>query len=110
MATSLDGRIVAEGWPDSTAVRSEYEKIHMQYQADGWICGRVTMESFAKGVRPKSEIDREYKGTTPRSDYKATGDHASFAFAIDASGRLAWRSNDIDGDHVVAVLSERVSD
>ena len=31
-------------------------------------------------------------------------------FAIDASGRLAWEMNDIDGDHVVAMLSERVSD
>jgi 2,5-diamino-6-(ribosylamino)-4(3H)-pyrimidinone 5'-phosphate reductase len=29
---------------------------------------------------------------------------------VDASGRLAWRSSDIDGDHVVAILSERVSD
>ena len=29
---------------------------------------------------------------------------------IDPSGRLAWKENSIDGDHVVAVLSERVSD
>ena len=40
----------------------------------------------------------------------AAGAHESFAFAIDPSGRLAWESNDIDGDHVVAILSERVSD
>ncbi len=32
------------------------------------------------------------------------------AFAVDPSGRLAWQSSDISGDHVVAILSERVSD
>ena len=52
---------------------------------------------------------REYIGP-PREDYIAPGDHESFAVAIDPSGRLAWDKNDIDGDHVVAVLSERVSD
>jgi 2,5-diamino-6-(ribosylamino)-4(3H)-pyrimidinone 5'-phosphate reductase len=46
----------------------------------------------------------------PREDYVAPGEHESVAFAIDPSGRLAWESNDIDGDHVVAILSERVSD
>ena len=51
MATSIDGRIVVDGWPDAPAkaVRREYEKIHEHYGADGWICGRVTMEPFAKG-------------------------------------------------------------
>jgi riboflavin biosynthesis pyrimidine reductase len=29
---------------------------------------------------------------------------------VDSSGRLAWETSDIDGDHVVAILSERVSD
>ena len=46
----------------------------------------------------------------PFDSRRPPGDHDSFAFAIDASGRLAWDTNDIDGDHVVAVLSERVSD
>ena len=40
----------------------------------------------------------------------APGTYESFAFAIDSRGRLAWETNDIDGDHVVALLSERVSD
>jgi riboflavin biosynthesis pyrimidine reductase len=43
--------------------------VHASYESDGWICGRVTMEPFAGGVRPET-----------------------------------------DGDHVVAILSERVSD
>src|SRR5688572_9532603 len=111
MAASLDGRIVVDGWPDAAAaeVRSHYEQIHASYEADGWICGRITMEPFAGGLRPDAEVAREHTGA-PREDFVAPGAHESFAFAIDASGRLAWESSDIDGDHVVAICSERVSD
>jgi riboflavin biosynthesis pyrimidine reductase len=84
--------------------------VHESYAPDGWICGRVTMEvHFAQGLRSDAEIAREHHGT-PREDHRAPGEHDSFAFAVDASGRLAWETNDIDGDHVVAILSGRVSD
>jgi 2,5-diamino-6-(ribosylamino)-4(3H)-pyrimidinone 5'-phosphate reductase len=109
MAASLDGRIVVDGWPDTASVRREYERVHESYNADGWICGRVTMEPFAKGLRSEQEVRRKYTGRKPRDDFRAPGEHESFAFAIDPSGRLGWESNDIDGDHVVAILSGRVS-
>ena len=112
MATSMDGRIVVDGWPASTAasVRREYELVHEGYEPDGWICGRVTMEPFAGGLRPETEVARERTSGPARDDFTAPGDFDSFAFAIDASGKLAWETNDLDGDHVVAILSERVSD
>jgi 2,5-diamino-6-(ribosylamino)-4(3H)-pyrimidinone 5'-phosphate reductase len=112
MATSIDGRIVVDGWPDdvTSAVRREYDRVHASYDAEGWICGRVTMEPFAECVRSEGEVAREHSGHARRDDFRAPGELDSFAFAIDASGRLAWESNDIDGDHVVAILSERVSD
>jgi len=111
MAASIDGRIVVDGWPDSVAaaVRKHYEEIHASYEADGWICGRITMEPFAGGLRADAEVKREHTGAA-REDFVAPGAHDSFAFAIDPSGRLAWGSNDIDGDHVVAICSGRVSD
>ena len=88
MGTSLDGRIVVDGWPRevSEAVRREYERVHESYEADGWICGRVTMEPLAGGVRPEAEVAREYTRSAPRDDFRAPGDFDSFAFAIDASG------------------------
>ena len=91
-------------------IGAHYEEIHRRYDADGWMCGRITMEPFAGAVRDEAEVTRERRGVTPREDFRAPGDFDSFAFAIDARGRLAWESNDIDGDHVVAILSERVSD
>lgn len=112
MAASVDGRILVGGWPASTAaaVRREYERVHASYESDGWICGRVTMEPFAGGVRSEAEVARDHSGGAVREDFRAQGDFDSFAFAVDPSGRLAWETNDIDGDHVVAILSESVSD
>jgi len=112
MAASLDGRIVVAGWPSAVAdaVRRQYEEVHASYEPDGWICGRVTMEPFAGGARREAEVAREYSDGAMREDYRAPGEFDSFAFAVDPSGRLAWATNDIDGDHVVAILSDRVSD
>ena len=110
MMASTDGRIVTDGWPMSPEGRRQYEEVHATYAAEGWLCGRVTMEQhFAQQARPDEQIAREHDGAA-REDYRAPGEHESFAFAVDASGRLAWETNDIDGDHVVALLSERVSD
>ncbi|MDQ8153077.1 MAG: dihydrofolate reductase family protein [Gemmatimonadota bacterium] len=111
MATSVDGRIVVNGWPASSAasVRAQYEQVHASYKADAWMCGRITMESMAGATRAEDDVAREYNGA-PREDFAAPGDHATYAFAIDPRGRLAWKSKEIDGDHVVAILTERVSD
>jgi riboflavin biosynthesis pyrimidine reductase len=110
MLASVDGRIASREWPLSAEGRRQYELVHASYEADGWMCGRVTMEPFAKRVRSAEEIARESTGVGQREDFVAPGEHDSFAFAIDPRGRLAWESSDIDGDHVVAILSERVSD
>ena len=110
MMASIDGRVDVSDWPSTDAGRREYERVHASYAADGWICGRVTMEPFAGRARPEEEVAREHHGAAPRDDFVAPGDFDAFAFAVDPRGRLAWETNDIDGDHVVAVLSERVSD
>jgi riboflavin biosynthesis pyrimidine reductase len=110
MMASIDGRIVVDGWPVSAQARRQYELVHASYEPDGWMCGRVTMEPFAGRVRSESEVRREHTGAAPRDDFTASGEHESYAFAVDASGRLAWEASDISGDHVVAILSERVSD
>jgi riboflavin biosynthesis pyrimidine reductase len=110
MMSSLDGRIVSDGWPQSPEGRKQYEIVHAGYEPDGWLCGRVTMQlHFASGVRDDADVAREYAGPS-RDDFVAPGEHDSFAFALDPRGKLLWESADIDGDHVVAILNERVSD
>ena len=110
MMTSVDGRIITEGWPLSPEGRRQYEQVHATYEPDAWICGRVTMEQhFASGVRSDDEIAREYHGP-PRDDFVASGEHDSFAIAVDPRGKLVWESGDVEGDHIVALLTHRVSD
>ena len=46
----------------------------------------------------------------PRKDFVAPHGASSHAIAIDPSGKLTWRENNIDGEHVITVLTERVSD
>src|SRR5690349_2564195 len=110
MMTSIDGRIVVDGWPLSADARRQYEAVHASYEPDAWLCGRVTMQPFAKHLRSDTEVERERTSSAAREDFRAPGDFDSFAFALDPRGRLAWESNDIDGDHVVAILTDRVSD
>ena len=113
MLTSVDGRIVVDGWPLSKEGKRQYEEVHATYAPDAWLCGRVTMEQhFATGTRSDAEVARTYEGP-PRADFVApgaAGEHASFAIAVDARGKLVWESGEVAGDHVVTVLSERVSD
>ena len=110
MMAAIDGRIVTEGWPIPAEAMGEYERVHESFEPDGWIVGRVTMEQhFAAGARSDAEVAREHGGA-PREDFVAPGEHASFAIALDPRGKLLWESGDMDGDHVVAVLTERVSD
>jgi 2,5-diamino-6-(ribosylamino)-4(3H)-pyrimidinone 5'-phosphate reductase len=110
MMASIDGRIVAEGWPVAADGMRQYEEVHDSYAADGWLVGRVTMEQhFAAGTRPDAEIDQEHDGSA-REDFVAPGEHESFAIAVDPRGRLVWSSGEIDGDHLVAILTDRVSD
>jgi riboflavin biosynthesis pyrimidine reductase len=110
MMASVDGRIVTEGWPLSAEGRKQYELIHATYEPDGWLCGRKTMQlHFASGVRRDTQVAREYGGAG-RDDFVAPGEHSSFAFVVDPRGKLRWESSDIDGDHVVAICNDRVSD
>lgn len=110
MMASADGRIVPRGWPLSSGERRQFEEVHAGYAADGWLCGRITMEPFAGATRPEAEVARTYEGDAPRDDHVAPGSHGSCAVALDPSGRLAWETSDIEGDHVVTILSGRVSD
>src|SRR2546423_15527037 len=87
MLPSIDGRIVARGWDVKNATR-QYERTAATFDADAWIIGRVSMEPYAREARC------------------AYGNAGSYAIAIDPSGKLKWRGNDIDGERVITVLTK----
>src|SRR4051812_40340203 len=118
MATSLDGKIIGEYLEIERAASftDEYEKIHGRYRCNAWMCGRVTMEEhFTFGHQ--LDLKHENIPLIPRIDYVANRNAEYYAIAVDPSGKLGWTENSIESwnenrtdDHIVEVLTERVSD
>jgi riboflavin biosynthesis pyrimidine reductase len=111
MIVSLDGRILTSRWsrsPDgSRADWSEtYGAVNDELEVQGWIVGRVSMaemsgaaphppQSFAPPERPRRFANRTA---------------ATYAVAVDTSGKLHFAGPDIAGDAVVVWLGSEVAD
>ncbi|HEY1164669.1 MAG TPA: dihydrofolate reductase family protein [Chitinophaga sp.] len=106
MLCSIDGRIQTDRWNRANGFE-HYERTGKLEKADGWMCGRITMEQHFAGKLPELPPNT---GPVARIDYVADAAAASFAIAIDASGKLGWNSGEIEGDHIIAVLTEQVPD
>ena len=112
MGTSIDGRLHPSRFTQAAAgisrevLRSHYERIHDEFDADGWIIGRKTLSEMAKGTeRPVSDVQK-----VAREAHIGARGNRKLAIGIDPSGRVHYGKDNIGGDHVVAVLGEQVSD
>jgi 2,5-diamino-6-(ribosylamino)-4(3H)-pyrimidinone 5'-phosphate reductase len=102
---SVDGRIQATNWDIKKA--SEYfEKPASKIKADAWIVGRTTMQEFSS---KKPYLKRKGTFRIPKTDF--IGEHKSktYAVAIDPSGKCHFDSNMVSTEHVIQVLTEKVS-
>lgn len=107
MMCSVDGRIITENWKKLIKTDA-YEQVHKKFDSDAWMCGRVTMElDFADDA--DTDLDK-FDGRIPREDHVADTKATSFAVAVDKDGKLRWKNADIDGDHLIEVLTENVPD
>lgn len=109
MGSTINGRIISDHWGENRdKYGALYEECHNSFDCDAWMVGRVTMEKdFTEGRKPllgKSNKPLE------RAPFIGDKNATSFAIAVDPQGKLGWDSNEIDGDHVIEVLSESVSD
>ena len=105
MASSVDGKI------DGSALRNvmrtgEYEALHAKLRGDAWICGRTTMQQHFAAKEPF--VSATNKPAGPQSPFVAQRAE-SYAICVDTNGKLRWSSNDLDGDHLICVVSERAS-
>ncbi|AJY46262.1 dihydrofolate reductase family protein [Martelella endophytica] len=106
MVMSLDGRLLPERWPVSSESLMEiYESVAARLGADGWIIGRNTMQHFLKSGAPRS--GRRVQGRYDRLGEKGDG---QLAICFDREGRLRPETGDVDGDHLVVVVSEAVTE
>ena len=82
----------------------EYEALHSNLGGDAWICGRTTMQQHFAEKGPFVSATKTAAG--PQPPYVA-GRSESYAISVDTHGKLRWSSNDLDGDHLICIVSER---
>ncbi|MFD2175046.1 dihydrofolate reductase family protein [Rhodobacter lacus] len=105
MLTTLDGRLEPERWPYSVEqLLAVYDPVAARLEADGWIAGRCTMEHYLPVGTPALE-----PVARPQADRIEDRAGRKLGIAFDRTGRLHPESGDLGGDHLVLVVSERVS-
>lgn len=121
MVSSIDGKVTGEflSSPECADATEIYYRINKEAKANGFICGRTTMEgSFTGKWYP--ELDK-YENAECDPDIKADrivcAKGGFYAVAFDTHGKLGWRSDKLvdpdgdpgyDGAAIVEVLSQQV--
>jgi riboflavin biosynthesis pyrimidine reductase len=103
MLSSVDGKIDGESL-SAVMPDGEYEKTGAKLKGDAWICGRTTMEQHFAEKKPfvsKSKIP-----AGPRPVFVAQR-AKSYAIWVDTLGKLRWSGGELDGDHLICVVSEQ---
>jgi len=106
MTTTVDGRIQPQTWPKTDLIHQVYEECHNKLKGDAWIIGRTSMEGFSS---PRHKNLGKAKPTIKKADYVADPLAKRFAVVIDTAGKCRWDTNSISGDHIVEILTEKVS-
>jgi riboflavin biosynthesis pyrimidine reductase len=111
MVTSIDGRLHPSRFttsPDGTRRDwyAQYEKVHASLQANAWLVGRVTMAEMSK-TGPHAPPG---PWRVERPIHVAKTDAATFAVALDPSGKLHFEGAKLSGDHVVVLIGRDTPD
>jgi riboflavin biosynthesis pyrimidine reductase len=109
MCTTIDGKILGQRWHrlprvgDSTKL---FETTAASFGIGAWLVGNTTMKEFAG---PPMRLPRA-TGSVDRKDHLAEAGAGRFAIGVDAKGVLRFQRPDVNGDHIVVLVSEQVSD
>jgi DNA-binding phage protein len=102
MLSSVDGRI--DGSALSAVMgTADYEATGAKLKGDAWICGRTTMQQHFAEKKPF--VSTSNKPAGPRPVFVARRAE-SYAICVDTHGKLCWSGGDLDGDHLICVVSE----
>ncbi|MCU1336704.1 MAG: bifunctional deaminase-reductase domain protein [Bryobacterales bacterium] len=106
MLSSVDGKI------DGASLKAvttpvDYEATGTKLEGDAWVCGRTTMEQHFAEDEPFLSASNRPAGPQPVHVARKA---KSYAISVDTTGKLRWASGDIDGDHLICIVSERAPD
>ena len=102
---SVDGKIRQTIWGYSDH-HKYFEEPAAKIKADAWLVGRVTMQEFSSKKKPALKKGRV---NIPREDFVGKYSTKTFAVVIDPSGKCFWDTNMVSTEHVIEVLTEKVS-
>ena len=106
--TTIDGKILGDRWgklPGDKDSANLFETTAASFGIGAWLVGTTTMDEFDG---PKKKLPRA-KTTIPKRDYIAKPNAKRLAIGADAKGVLRFQMNEVGGDHVVSLVTERVS-
>jgi riboflavin biosynthesis pyrimidine reductase len=108
MCTTIDGKILGERWgklPGGTDSSKLFESTANSFGIKAWLVGTTTMREFSDRHFALPTANQEIE----RVDYVADPKAKRFGIGTDAKGVLRYRRGDVNGDHVVLLVSEQVS-
>lgn len=105
MLGSVDGKIKQNIWGFKDH-HKYFEEPAAKIKADAWLVGRVTMQEFSSKKKPLLKRGRI---NIPKEDFVADYKAKTFAVVIDPSGKCYWDTNMVSTEHVIEVLTEKVS-
>lgn len=102
MASCIDGKIDGEAL-GAVMRDGEYEAIAKRLGGNAWICGRTTMQHFAE---PEHFVSNSNEPADHQPVHVAR-EAGSYAISVDTRGKLRWSSNNLDGDHLICIVSQQ---
>jgi 2,5-diamino-6-(ribosylamino)-4(3H)-pyrimidinone 5'-phosphate reductase len=109
MCTTIDGRILTDRWPrlpGRKSAASLFESTAESFGIGAWLVGTTTMREFAGREVKLAAAGRRIE----RGDHIADRRARRFAIGADAKGKLRFQKADVEGDHLVLLVSARVSE
>ena len=109
MCTTVDGKILGSRWgkiPGYKHGSSDlFETTAASFGIGAWLVGTTTMEEFDGR---KTKLPRAPKGFI-RRDHIADKNAKRLAIGADVKGVLRFQENEVEGDHVVLLVTDRVN-
>ncbi len=109
MCTTIDGKIMSGRWgkvpgQDKSGSAGLFETTAASFGIGAWLVGTTTMKEFQG--RPQ-KLPRG--GPIRKTDHIANPRATRLAIGADAKGVLRFQEDEVEGDHVVLLVTEQVS-
>src|SRR3954447_11215080 len=107
MVTTIDGKILGNRWgkiPGPAGSAGLFETTAASFGIGAWLVGTTTMKEFQG--RPQT-LPRS--ANVPKTDHIANPRATKLAIGADAKGVLRFQENEVEGDHVVLLVTKQVA-